>query len=154
MPLIGEKVSSILERAFPDIKALQAATKEQLTGIQGLGEVIIENLLAGLATPRIQNLVAKLEAAGVNLSSRVKPIGTALAGLSFVLTGTLSKPRDEIEARLSGAGAKVSGSVSKKTSYLVAGQSAGSKLDKAKEVGVTVLSETELEALLLDKGVA
>jgi DNA ligase (NAD+) len=154
MPLVGEKVSSILERAFPNMTALQAATKEQLTGIQGLGTVILENLLAGLATPRIQNLIGKLTAAGVNMDSRAKPIGTALVGLSFVLTGSLSKPRDEIEARLAQAGAKVSGSVSKKTSYLVAGENAGSKLDKAKEVGVTVLSETELEALLLEKGVS
>jgi DNA ligase (NAD+) len=154
MPLVGEKVSSILERAFPNMTALQAATKEQLSGIQGLGTVIIENLLAGLATPRIQNLIAKLSAAGVNMDSRAKPIGTALAGLSFVLTGSLSKPRDEFEARLAQAGAKVSGSVSKKTSYLVAGENAGSKLDKAKEVGVAVLSEAELEALLLEKGVA
>ncbi|MFN3265304.1 MAG: NAD-dependent DNA ligase LigA [Deinococcales bacterium] len=153
IPLVGEKVSSILERAFPEMSALQAATTEQLKGIQGLGEVVIDNLLAGLANPRTQTLIAKLGAAGVNLSSRAKPIGTALAGLSFVLTGTLSKPRDQIEARLAGAGAKVSGSVSKKTSYLVAGESAGSKLDKAREVGVTVLTETELEALLLQKGV-
>ena len=153
MPLVGEKVSTILERAFANIEAVQAATTEQLTGISGLGKVIIENILAGFANPRTQDMIVRLARAGVNMSSNAKPIGTALAGLSFVLTGSLSSPRDGIEARLAQAGAKVSGSVSKKTSYLVAGENAGSKLDKAKEVGVTVLTEAELEALLTEKGV-
>ncbi|MEY4530895.1 MAG: hypothetical protein RLZZ156_1616, partial [Deinococcota bacterium] len=153
MPLIGDKVSTILERSFPNMAAILAVTEAQLTGISGLGGTIIENLLAGLASPRIKDLIARLEAAGVNMTSNVKPIGTALSGISFVITGTLSKSRDEIQARLEQAGARVTGSVTKKTSYLLAGESAGSKLEKATELGVKVLSETDFEALLLEKGV-
>ena len=153
MPLIGDKVSTILERSFPNMAAILAVTEAQLTGISGLGGTIIENLLAGLASPRIKDLIARLEAAGVNMTSNAKPIGTALSGISFVITGTLSKSRDEIQARLEQAGARVTGSVTKKTSYLLAGESAGSKLEKATELGVKVLSEADLEALLLEKGV-
>ncbi len=154
MPLVGDKVSTLLERNFPNMAAILAVTKEQLAGISGLGGTIIDNLLVGLASPRIQKLITRLEQAGVNMTSNAKPIGTALTGLSFVITGTLSKSRDEIQTRLEQAGARVTGSVTKKTSYLLAGESAGSKLDKANELGVTVLSEAELEVLLLEKGVA
>jgi DNA ligase (NAD+) len=154
MPLIGDKVSTILERSFPNMAAIEAVTEAQLKGISGLGGTIIQNLLAGLASPRIKDLITRLTAAGVNMSSNAKPIGTALTGISFVITGTLSKSRDEIQSRLEQAGARVTGSVTKKTSYLLAGESAGSKLEKATELGVKVLSEADLEALLLEKGLA
>jgi DNA ligase (NAD+) len=100
---------------------------------------------------RISALIAKLKAAGVNTTSNAKPISTQLAGLTIVITGTMSRGRDEITAQLEGLGARVTGSVTKKTSYVVAGAEAGSKLAKAQELGVTVLDEAGLEALIAER---
>ena len=87
----------------------------------------------------------------MNTASNAEPIGTQLAGLTFVITGSLTRPRDEITSQLEKLGARVTGSVTKKTSYVVAGSEAGSKLTKAQELGVTVLDEVGLEALLKEK---
>jgi DNA ligase (NAD+) len=151
MNMVGDKVSNLLERNFPDLNAVQNATLEQFSSIPGMGETIAASIVDGLNLPRIKALIAKLEAAGLNTTSNAKPIGTQLAGLAFVITGSLSKSRDEIQKHLEEKGARVTGSVTKKTNYLIAGEAAGSKLDKANELGVTVLNEAQLEALLLDK---
>jgi DNA ligase (NAD+) len=96
-------------------------------------------------------LIHRLQAAGVNMDSNVQAVGTQLAGLTFVITGTLSRPRDEISKQLEGMGARVTGSVTKKTSYLIAGSEAGSKLEKAQELNVPVLDEAGLTAFLAEK---
>ncbi len=153
MSMVGDKVSNLLERNFPDLKAIQNATLEQFSSISGMGETIAASIVDGLNLPRIKALIGKLEAAGLNLTSNAKPIGTQLAGLVFVITGSLSKSRDEIQKHLEEKGARVTGSVTKKTNYLIAGEAAGSKLDKATQLGVKVLNESELETLLLEHGV-
>jgi DNA ligase (NAD+) len=152
MNMVGDKVSNLLERNFPDLPAIQHATLEQFSSISGMGDTIAASIVDGLNLPRIKALIDKLEAAGLNLTSNAKPIGTQLAGLAFVITGSLTKSRDEIQKHLEENGARVTGSVTKKTNYLIAGEAAGSKLDKAEELGVSVLNEAQLEALLLEKG--
>jgi DNA ligase (NAD+) len=152
MNMVGDKVSNLLERNFPDLPAIQSATLEQFSSISGMGDTIAASIVDGLNLPRIKALIGKLEAAGLNLTSNAKPIGTQLAGLAFVITGSLTKSRDEIQKHLEENGARVTGSVTKKTNYLIAGEAAGSKLDKAEELGVSVLNEAQLEALLLEKG--
>jgi DNA ligase (NAD+) len=92
--------------------------------------------------------VEQLRKAGVAFSGKKKERGTKLAGKTFVLTGTLTRPRDQVKKMIEDAGGRVSGSVSKKTDYVVAGSDAGSKLDKAKELKVSVIGEKELDALL------
>jgi DNA ligase (NAD+) len=153
IPHVGDKVSTLLERKYPNLEAVLNATVEDLGTISGLGPVLVEFVYNGLRVPRVATLIERLKAAGLNTDSKVEPIGTQLAGLSFVITGSLSKPRDEIQSRLEKLGARVTGSVTKKTSYLVAGENAGSKLEKATELKVNVLDEAALETLLLEKGV-
>ena len=151
MNMVGDKVSNLLERNFPDLTAIQNATLAQFSSISGMGDTIAASIVDGLNLVRIKNLISKLVAAGLKTTSDAKPIGSQLAGLVFVITGSLSKSRDEIQKHLEEKGARVTGSVTKKTNYLIAGEAAGSKLDKAGELGVKVLNETELEALLLEK---
>ncbi len=153
MNMVGDKVSNLLERNFPDVKAIQNASLEHFSSISGMGDTIAASIVDGLNLPRIKALIVKLEAAGLNLTSNAKPIGTQLAGMAFVITGSLSKSRDEIQKHLEEKGARVTGSVTKKTNYLIAGEAAGSKLDKATELGVKVLNEAELQTLLLEHGV-
>jgi DNA ligase (NAD+) len=148
--LMGEKVSTLLEKHFANLDAILAATVEDIAKIPGVGNTIAESVVAGLADPTMQSLITRLKAAGVNSQSRAKPTGTQLAGLNFVLTGSMSRSRDEISAQLEALGARVTGSVTKKTSYLVAGEAAGSKLDKANTLGIKVLDESGLEALLAE----
>lgn len=101
----------------------------------------------------MQGLIARLREAGLSPQEEQTVRGEQLAGLNFVITGTLTRPRDEIKAQLEGAGGRVTGSVTKKTSYLIAGEEAGSKLARAQELGVTVLDEPGLAALLAERGV-
>jgi DNA ligase (NAD+) len=153
IPHVGEKVSALLERKYPNLEAVQNATVEDLSTISGMGPMLVESVYNGLRVSRVAALIERLKAAGVNTDSKAEPVGTQLAGLSFVITGSLSKPRDEIQSRLEKLGARVTGSVTKKTSYLIAGENAGSKLEKATELKVSVLDETALEALLMERGV-
>jgi DNA ligase (NAD+) len=154
MNMVGDKVSNLLERNFADLTAIQNAGLEQFSSIPGMGETIATSIVDGLKLPRIKNLISRLVVAGLTTTSNAKPIGTQLAGMAFVITGSLSKSRDEIQKHLEEMGARVTGGVTKKTNYLIAGEAAGSKLDKAVELGVKVLNETELEALLLEKNAA
>jgi DNA ligase (NAD+) len=152
IPMVGEKIAALLERNFPNLRAAMNATETQLSSISGLGPTIAASLVRAFQEPRIKLLIEKLEAAGVNVTSNSEPLGTQLAGLTFVLTGALAKPRDEITSRLEKLGARVTGSVTKKTSYVVAGEDAGSKLTKAQDLGVPVLDEAGLETLLAERG--
>ncbi len=153
IPMVGEKIAALLERNFPNLRAAMNATETQLSSISGLGPTIAASLVRAFQEDRIKTLIEKLEAAGVNVTSNAEPLGTQLAGLTFVLTGALAKPRDEITARLEKLGARVTGSVTKKTSYVIAGEDAGSKLTKAQDLGVPVLDEAGLETLLTERGV-
>jgi DNA ligase (NAD+) len=162
---VGEVNARVLAQEFPSLAELATAaadTPERVTAVFGIGEQITESLQQWFATPANQRLLAQLEALGFSLATseaeREAATGAAggagdgaapLLGQTFVLTGTLpSLSRRQAQERIEAAGGKVTGSVSRKTSYVVAGEEAGSKLDKAESLGVTVLDETGLLALL------
>ncbi|MEB3255531.1 MAG: helix-hairpin-helix domain-containing protein, partial [Synechococcaceae cyanobacterium] len=157
---VGEVNARALAKAFPSAVALEAAallSPEKITAVHGIGATIAQSLQQWFATPANQTLLEELERVGFSLAAdaaergggEATAAGTALAGQTFVLTGTLpSLSRREAQALIEAAGGKVSGSVSRRTSYVVAGEEAGSKLTKATELGVTVLDEEGLRALL------
>ena len=146
---IGQKAAQLLARRFGDMQTLLAATQEQLTAIDSFGDIMAASLLDFLAQPENREMITTLEALGLNMKSLQTPVADKLAGLTFVLTGTLpTLSRADATAMLEAQGAKVSGSVSKKTSYVVAGEEAGSKLTKAQQLGVPVLDEAGLLQLL------
>jgi DNA ligase (NAD+) len=151
---VGEKVAGTLSRYFRTMRALLDAPIDALQSAPEIGPVVAESIRAVADEPHNRALIDKLAAAGVNMASLQPELGTGgigqLTGKTFVLTGTLpSMTRDEATAEIERLGGKVSGSVSKKTSYLLAGEEAGSKLDKARALGVPVLSEEDFKALIL-----
>ncbi|WP_412029275.1 NAD-dependent DNA ligase LigA [Deinococcus yunweiensis] len=150
---VGERNAQALANAFGTLDALLAATPEQIAAVPGLGGVIAQSVAGALADPSMQALIARLRAAGLNPQEAAVVRGTQLSGLNFVITGTLSRPRDAIKAQVEQAGGRVTGSVTGKTSFLIAGEDAGSKLDRARELKVAVLDEAGLDALLADRGV-
>ncbi|WP_019584752.1 NAD-dependent DNA ligase LigA [Deinococcus apachensis] len=150
---VGERNAQALARAFGTLDALLAATPEQIEAVPGMGGILAQSVTAALADENMRGLIRRLRGRGLNPVEETAPRGDALAGLSFVLTGTLSRPREEVKAQLEAAGGRVTGSVTKKTSYLVAGEEAGSKLDRARELGIPVLDEAGLAALLEERGV-
>lgn len=152
---VGKTTAELLAGAFPSMEALAAAGEDELAGINGVGPKMAHGIWLFLRTPDNVSVIERLRAAGVAMAAEVMEVDEAvpqvLAGLTFVLTGTLvasGMTRDEAGARLRAMGAKVSGSVSKKTSFVVAGESAGSKYDKAVALGVPVLDEAALLHLL------
>ena len=148
---VGEATALTLASHFGGLDALMAANEEQLRQASEVGPVVAAAIRAFFQEPHNQQVIARLRAAGVDWpETEVKPASAQpLAGKTFVLTGTLEAlTRDQASDQLRALGAKVSGSVSKKTDYVVAGREAGSKLDKARELGVTVLDEAGLRALL------
>jgi DNA ligase (NAD+) len=151
IPHVGAVNAQLLARHFGSIAALQEASEEDIAAVPGVGMVIAEAVVTWFGDPDHQALVADLQAAGVRLelAEDERPAADGhLAGKTFVLTGTLSAPRGEFEQRIVAAGGKVVGSVSAKTDYVVAGSEAGSKLQKAEKLGVAVLDEQGIEALL------
>jgi DNA ligase (NAD+) len=146
---VGERPAELLAQEFGSIDAVMAASAEELERVEEVGPRISEAILDFFSRPSNQALVEKLKEAGVDMTAEKKKRSTQLAGLTFVLTGTLpTLTRDEAKQKIESAGGKVSGSVSKKTSYVVAGEEAGSKLDKAQELKIPVLDEAALLALL------
>ena len=158
---VGEVNAKALAAAFPcaaDLATAAADTPELITAVYGIGTEIAQSLQQWFATPANQALLSQLEHLGFSLALSEHELAAAaqraenaaaLAGQTFVLTGTLpSMSRSQAQALIEAAGGKVSGSVSKKTSYVVAGAEAGSKLSKAENLGVTVLDEAGLKALL------
>jgi DNA ligase (NAD+) len=145
---IGAGVAKTLARQFADLEDLQHASVDQLTRVEDIGEVIARSLVQWFGDTRNRALVDRLRKAGLNFKSSLasaKSSGGPLAGKTLVLTGTLpTLTREEAAARIEACGGKVSGSVSKKTDYVVAGEEAGSKLDKAQKLGVPVIDEAEL----------
>ena len=146
---VGESTAERLAHDFGSIDALMGASAEELERVEDAGHRISESILEFFSRPANAELVKRLKAAGVEMTSEKKQRSTQLAGLTFVLTGTLPNlSREEAKAKIEAAGGKVAGTVSKKTSYVVAGEEAGSKLDKAKELKIRVLNEAGLFELL------
>ncbi len=148
----GPTAAAALSRAFPDLDAIMHATPEQLTAVDGVGPVIAQSLEAWFSVPTNQALIEKLRAAGVNFAAPVvdaPDVEQTLTGRTFVLTGGLEHfTREQAEAQITARGAKVTSSVSKKTSYVLVGENPGSKLAKAEQLGVTQLDEDGFEHLL------
>ena len=146
---VGAKAAQVLSAHFGSLDALAAATEEELTAVGDVGPITARYVVEYLAADQSKDLIRRLREAGVNLESTAQPVGDRFAGLTFVLTGELSAySRKEAGEKLEALGAKVSGSVSKKTSCVVAGEAAGSKLRKAQELGVPVIDETQFLALI------
>jgi len=146
---VGERTSQLLASAFGSMDALMAAAPDELEAVNEVGPKVAEAIAEFFTNDKNRALVADLASLGLNMQAEKKVVGTALEGLTFVLTGTLpTLTRDDAKARIEAAGGKVSGSVSKKTSYVVAGEEAGSKLEKAQQLGVPVLDEAGLLAML------
>jgi DNA ligase (NAD+) len=149
---VGERTAELLAEEFGSVDALMSATAEELERVEEVGPRISQAILEFFAQPANLALVQSLKDAGVDMTAEKKQRSTQLAGLTFVLTGTLpTLTRDEAKARIESAGGKTSGSVSKKTSYVVAGEEAGSKLEKALQLKIPVLDEAALLALLETK---
>ncbi len=146
---VGAKASKVLARTFGSLDALMSASQEELTAVPDIGEITAENLIQWFRNPQSQELIARLREAGVNFESREQIMDTRFAGMTFVLTGALSLfTREEATAKIEALGGKAASSVSKKTTYVVAGENAGSKLKKANELGIPVLSETAFLEML------
>ena len=142
---IGEKVAELISERLNTIDAVMAADYDTLCAIDGVGEEMAKSIIRFFSEEQSKSLINSLKEAGVNMSQSAKEKGSKFLGLTFVLTGTLpTYTRDEASEIIKNLGGKVSGSVSKKTSYVVAGEEAGSKLTKANELGVTVITEAEL----------
>jgi DNA ligase (NAD+) len=147
--MVGERTAQFLAEHFGSMDDLMNASQEELEAVNEVGPKIAESISEFFGEPRNRELVKRLRDAGLTFAGKKRERGTKLTGKTFVLTGTLAKySRDEAKKLIEDAGGRVSGSVSKKTDYVVAGSDAGSKLDKAKELGVPVIEEDEMEKLL------
>lgn len=148
IPHVGERAAKVLARRFGGLKALAAAEPEALEEVDGIGPVIATSVAEWFVKPRHQSLVMRLAERGVDPRMEIdEGKDDSLTGLIFVITGSLRRPRRELKEELERLGASVAGSVSGKTSYLVAGKNSGSKMAKARELGVEVIDETELEKM-------
>jgi DNA ligase (NAD+) len=146
---VGERTAELLAQEFGSIDAVMEASAEELERVEEVGPRISQSILEFFARPANRELVESLKRAGVNMTAEKKQRTAQLAGLTFVLTGTLPNvTREEAKEKIEAAGGKTAGSVSKKTSYVVAGEEAGSKLEKARDLKVQVIDEDGLMALL------
>lgn len=148
---IGDKAATLLAEHFGSMQALRDATAEDMCAIDGFGAVMAQSVVEFFAKDGTADLLTRLQSAGVNMQWTGAKKGTALAGKTLVVTGTLPNlSRQEAEALITQNGGKAAGSVSKKTSYVVAGQAAGSKLTKAQALGIPVIDEAGLYALIAE----
>lgn len=146
---IGQKAGKILASHFKTLDALQQATIEELTCVNEIGEITARSILEWFSNPQSQHLIQRLKDAGVNMIAADQGDDQRFAGKTFVLTGTLEQlTRAQATEMIEARGGKASGSVSKKTHYVVAGEAAGSKLKKAQDLGIPVLSEAEFLHLM------
>ena len=147
--MVGERTAQFLAEHFGSMEELEKAGLEELQNVNEVGPRIAESIVEFFAVPANQDLIGRLRKANLTLIGEKKERGTRLAGKTFVLTGTLEHfTRDEAKKMIEDAGGKVTGSVSKKTDYVVAGADAGSKLDKAKELGLRVIDEKEMQGIV------
>ncbi|MEZ3496451.1 MAG: NAD-dependent DNA ligase LigA [Lachnospiraceae bacterium] len=141
---IGQKAAALLAVQFGTMEKLETAAREELLGIDGFGEIMADAVLQFFSLEQSHALIADLKAAGVNMQSQKEIVDTRFQGKTFVLTGTLpTMTRSEASAIIESFQGKTASSVSKKTDYVLAGEDAGSKLRKARDLGVTILSEAE-----------
>jgi DNA ligase (NAD+) len=140
---VGVSAARALADHFPNLDGLMEATPEELQRITDVGEVVGASIAQFFREPGNREMIEKLRAAGLRLTSEPKKLAgdSKIKGTTWVITGTLSQPRDEIAELIVQRGGKVSGSVSKKTSFVLAGEEAGSKLEKAKKLGVPIVDE-------------
>jgi DNA ligase (NAD+) len=149
IPQVGEHMAELLAEHFGSIEALAKASEEDLQGIREVGPATASEIRAFFALKGNRDVLERLRDAGVRAAPPDRRHrGSKLTGKTFVITGTLSIPRDEAVRRIEAQGGKVAGSVSKKTSYVLAGDDPGSKLDKARELGIPVLNEKQFRALV------
>ena len=141
---VGAKTGKVLASHFGCLDSLMAASVEELTEVPDVGEVTAANIHDWFHQEQSRHMIEKLRAAGMNFESKRVVSDTRFAGMTFVLTGALSKfTREEATEKIELLGGKASGSVSKKTTYVVVGENAGSKERKARELGIPILSEDE-----------
>jgi DNA ligase (NAD+) len=146
---VGERTAQFLAEHFGAMDALMDASEEQLQQVNEVGPRIAASIVEFFQEPKNRALVQELGKLGLCMSGKKKERGTRLAGKTFVLTGTLSHfTREQAKKMIEDAGGRVAASVSKKTDYVVAGSDAGSKLDRAKDLGVAVIGEQEMQQLL------
>ena len=146
---VGEKAAKVLARTFGSMDALMQADEAALTQVSDIGAITAQSIVSWFASPQSQHMLRRLREAGVNFESTAAPADDRFAGMTFVLTGALSLfTRDEATEKIEAHGGKASGSVSKKTTYVVAGENAGSKLRKAGELGIPVLTERQFLDML------
>jgi DNA ligase (NAD+) len=154
IPLVGERAAKLLAATFGSLEALAGADSEQLEAIDGIGPAMAASLRQWFAAPRNQSLVERLRERGVDPTESVasRPGEGLLAGDVIVITGSLSRPRSQFKERLEALGATTAGSVSRRTTLLLAGDGGGSKLDKARSLDVRVVDEDALEQLIRERG--
>ncbi|OUQ80144.1 NAD-dependent DNA ligase LigA [Flavonifractor sp. An100] len=146
---VGQKAGKILAQHFHSLEALEQATMEDLVAVDDIGEITAQSILEWMRSPQSQHLMARLREAGVNTQAAEQGEDLRFAGMTFVLTGGLERfTRDQAAELIEQRGGKASGSVSKKTTYVVAGEGAGSKLRKAQELGIPVLTEEEFVKMM------
>ncbi len=146
---VGAKAGKTLAAHFGDLDSLMNATEEELTGVEDVGAITARNILDWFAQPQARQVIERLRSAGVNFQSQRTVSDARFAGMTFVLTGALTKfTRDQATEQIELFGGKASGSVSKKTTYVVVGENAGSKERKARELGIPILSEDDFLAML------
>ena len=146
---IGQKAAKVLATRFDTLDAVMEASREELTAIPDIGSITADFLLEWFALPQSQHLIGRLREAGVDFASHEEKKDERFAGMTFVLTGTLEGfTRDEASAIIESYGGKASGSVSKKTSFVLAGENAGSKLTKAESLGIPILSEEQFKEMI------
>lgn len=148
---IGLKAAKLLANHFGDMKSIVCATKEEITEIDGIGDVSADTLVKTLNLPETKSLIEEFETFGLNMKNLTERVDERFKGMTFVLTGTLEKyGRRDAQLIIEKFGGKASGSVSKKTTYVLAGENAGSKLDKANSLGIKIISEDEFEEMISD----
>ena len=150
IPQVGEHMAAVLAEHFGDIKALERASEEDLLAVREVGPETAREIRAFFGVPQNRAVIERLLHAGVRPVAETRARSGKLAGKTFVLTGALSAPRDAVAKEIEAHGGRVTSSVSKNTDYVVAGAEPGTKLDKARKLGVTTLNEPQLRALLED----
>lgn len=155
VPMVADSMADILAQEFLSLDALIAADEERLAQVEGVGPERAKAIRGFFQTEAVQNMIADLAELGLKLTEEARKVpapaagGSSLAGKTFVVTGTLAGyERKEIEDLIKNLGGKPTGSVSKKTDFLIAGEAAGSKLEKAQELGVRILTEDEFNAMI------